>query len=106
MRDYAQVVNKTNVICSEVVKKTLNSHKIDDKGLDSADRRYLSFLNRNKNIPIGLEAIAAGLGEDSSMLEFVIEPYLIQIGFLIRTPRGRLLSSLGVKYINSKNENN
>jgi len=106
VRDYAQVVNKTNVICSEVVKKTLNSHKIDDNGLDSADRRYLSFLNRNKNIPIGLEAIAAGLGEDSPMLEFVIEPYLIQIGFLIRTPRGRLLSSLGVKYINSKNENN
>jgi len=46
-------------------------------------------LNLNKNTPFGLEAIAAGLGEDSSMLEFVVEPYLIQIGFLMRTSRGR-----------------
>ena len=64
------------------------------------DRQYLSFLNLNNDYPIGLEAIAAGLGEDSSMLEFVVEPYLMQIGFLNRTPRGRLLTSLGKNYIN------
>jgi len=73
--------------------------------LDYVDRQYLSFLNLNKNIPTGLDSIAAGLGEDSSMLEFVIEPYLIQIGFLIRTPRGRILTNLGKKYIDSKNDN-
>ena len=48
---------------------------------------------------------AAGLGDDSSMLEFVVEPYLIKIGFLTRTPRGRLLTSLGKKYIDSRNDN-
>jgi Holliday junction DNA helicase RuvB len=72
--------------------------------LDNIDRKFLSFLNLNNNNPIGLDSIAAGLGEESSMLEFVVEPYLIQIGFIMRTPRGRKLTSLGKKYINSRNE--
>ena len=105
VRDYAQVVKKTNVISKNLVKKALNSYQIDENGLDSLDRQYLSFLNLNKNIPTGLDSIAAGLGDDSSMLEFVVEPYLIQIGFLMRTPRGRLLTNLGKKYIDSKNDN-
>ena len=71
--------------------------------MDNVDRKFLSFLNLNNN-PIGLESIAAAMGEDSSMLEFVVEPYLIQIGFIMRTPRGRKLTSLGQKYITSKNE--
>ena len=103
VRDYAQVIKKTNKITSEIVEKALNSQKIDNKGLDNVDRKFLSFLNLNNN-PIGLDSIAAGMGEESSMLEFVVEPYLIQIGFIIRTPRGRKLTSLGKKYINSKNE--
>jgi len=102
VRDYAQVVKKTNVISVNLIKKALNSYQIDEKGLDSLDRNYLSFLNQNINTPTGLDSIAAGLGEDSSMLEVVVEPYLIQIGFLTRTPRGRLLSALGKKYINSE----
>ena len=85
----------------KLIKKALNSYQIDDKGLDSLDRQYLSFLNQYNN-PAGLDAIAAGLGDDSSMLEFVVEPYLIQIGFITRTPRGRLLTSLGKKYIDSE----
>jgi len=105
VRDYAQVVKKTNVVSKNLVKKALASYQIDENGLDSLDRQYLTFLNLNKNIPTGLDAIAAGLGDDSSMLEFVVEPYLIQIGFLIRTPRGRLLTDLGKKYIDSKNDN-
>jgi len=105
VRDYAQVVKKTNVISVNVIKKALNSYQIDEKGLDSLDRQYLSFLNQNSNIPTGLDSIASGLGDDSSMLEFVVEPYLIQIGFLTKTPRGRLLTSLGKKYIDSKNDN-
>ena len=87
------------------MKKALKSYQIDEKGLDSLDRRYLSFLNLNNNIPTGLDSIAAGLGDDSSMIELVVEPYLIQIGFLIRTPRGRLLTDLGKKYIDSENDN-
>jgi len=105
VRDYAQVVKKTNVISTNLIKKALNSFQIDEKGLDALDRQYLSFLNQNNNIPTGLDSIAAGLGDDSSMLEFIVEPYLIQIGFLMRTPRGRLLTALGKKYIDSKNDN-
>ena len=105
VRDYAQVVKKTNVISVNLIKQALNSYQIDEKGLDSLDRRYLSFLNQNRNIPTGLDSIASGLGDDSSMLEFVVEPYLIQIGFLTRTPRGRMLTALGKKYIDSKNGN-
>ena len=102
VRDYAQVVFKTNTISVNLIKKALNSYQIDEKGLDSLDRHYLSFLNQNNNVPTGLDSIAAGLGDDSSMLEFVVEPYLIKIGFLTRTPRGRLLTALGKKYIDSK----
>ena len=105
VRDYAQVVMKTNTISVNLIKKALNSYQIDEKGLDSLDRHYLSFLNQNNNIPTGLDSIASGLGDDSSMLEFVVEPYLIKIGFLTRTPRGRLLTALGKKYIDSKNDN-
>ncbi len=99
VRDYAQVVKKTNFINVNLVKKALNSYQIDEIGLDSLDRKYLSFLNINNNLPTGLDSIAASLGENSAMLEFLVEPYLIQIGFLKRTPRGRLLTDLGKKYI-------
>ena len=105
IRDYAQVVKKTNVISVNLINKALNSYQIDYRGLDPLDRKYLSFLNQNNNIPTGLDSIAAGLGDDSSMLEFVVEPYLIQIGFLTRTPRGRLLTALGKKYIDSRDDN-
>ena len=105
VRDYAQVVKKTNKISVNLIKKALNSYQIDEKGLDSIDRHYLSLLNQNNNNPTGLDSIAAGLGDDSSMLEFVVEPYLIKIGFLTRTPRGRLLTYLGKEYIDSKNDN-
>ena len=105
VRDYAQVIQKTNIISPDVVKQALNSNKIDAKGLDYLDRKYLSFLNLHKDHPIGVDAIAAGLGDDSSMLEFIVEPYLIQIGFILRTPRGRLLTPLGRNYINSKDDN-
>jgi len=105
VRDYAQVVEKTNIISLNLIKQALNSYQIDEKGLDSLDRQYLSFLNKNNNNPTGLDSIAAALGDDSSMLEFVVEPYLIQIGFLTRTPRGRLLTALGKKYIDSQNDN-
>ena len=88
-----------------LIKKALNSYQIDEKGLDSLDRNYLSFLNQNNSTPTGLDSIAAGLGDDSSMLEFIVEPYLIKIGFLTRTPRGRLLTDLGKEYIDSKNYN-
>ena len=104
VRDYAQVIKQTNTISYEIVQKALKSEKIDEKGLDCLDRKYLSFLNLNNNMPVGLNAISAGIGDDSSMLELIVEPFLIQIGFLIRTPRGRLLTSSGKAYINSTDD--
>ena len=103
VRDYAQVKRKTNNISLDILEKALNSQKIDGQGLDNVDRKFLTFLNNNNDCPIGLSSIAASLGEDSSMIELVVEPYLIQIGFIMRTPRGRILTSTGKKYINSKN---
>ena len=103
VRDYAQVKRKTNNISLDILEKALNSQKIDGQGLDNVDRKFLTFLNNNNGCPIGLSSIAASLGEDSSMIELVVEPYLIQIGFIMRTPRGRILTSTGKKYINSEN---
>ena len=104
IRDYAQVINKTNDISLDIVEKALYSQNIDKKGLDNLDRKFLSFLNANSVNPVGLDSIAASLGEDPSMLEFVVEPYLIQIGFIVRTSRGRLITNLGKKYVTAKNE--
>ena len=56
----------------------------------------------NNNGPIGLDSIAAGLGEDASMLEFIVEPYLIQLGLISRTSRGRILSNAGQEYYNKQ----
>ncbi len=99
-RDFAQVMKNSNTISKDVVKSALNYQRIDNKGLDQTDRRFINFLFENNSGPIGLDAIAAALGEDSSMLEFVVEPYLLQLGFIVRTPRGRKLSSLGEQYCN------
>ena len=99
VRDYAQVTNKNNSVSMEIVENLLKYQQIDNKGLDETDRKFLSFLKDSKNGPVGLDSIAAGLGEDSSMLEFIIEPYLIQLGFISRTPRGRILTSQGEHYL-------
>ncbi len=103
-RDFAQVIKNSNVISNEVVRSALNYQKIDDQGLDETDRKFMKFLFNN-NGPIGLESIAAALGEDASMLEFVVEPYLIQLGFISRTPRGRKLSSTGYRYCDELEQN-
>ena len=102
-RDYSQVMNSNNIVSIEIVNDLLNNQKIDNKGLDDTDRKFMIFLMQNNNGPIGLEAIAAGLNEDSSMLESIIEPFLLQLGFISRTPRGRILTPLGNSYLNSFN---
>tara|TARA_B100001121_G_scaffold306113_1_gene325014 strand:- start:275 stop:1330 length:1056 start_codon:yes stop_codon:yes gene_type:complete len=98
VRDYVQVMNNNNSVSKEIVEQLLMNQQIDNKGLDETDRKFLNFLKDN-NGPVGLDSIAAGLGEDSSMLEFIIEPYLIQLGFISRTPRGRILTSQGNHYL-------
>ena len=101
-RDYAQVIDSSNIISLDIAKKVLDNQKIDREGLDETDRKFISFLFMNNNGPIGLDSIAAGLGEDPSMLEFIVEPYLIQLGLISRTSRGRILSNAGQKYYNKQ----
>ena len=104
-RDYSQVMRNTNNVSKEIVEEVLKYQKIDSKGLDATDRKFISFLNKNNNAPVGLESIAAALNEDSSMLESIVEPYLLQLGLIERTPRGRQLTLLGQNYSQDINYN-
>lgn len=89
VRDFAQVLGD-GTITREIVTIALDKLEIDELGLDTIDRRMLSIIiNNYGGGPVGLETLAAALGEESVTLEDVYEPYLMQLGFLSRTPRGR-----------------
>lgn len=93
VRDYAQVKGKDSSITQEIANDALNLHNVDPLGLDWTDRLVLSTMIENFNGgPVGLEAIAAATGEDAKTIEEVYEPYLLQIGFLNRTRRGRVVT--------------
>ncbi len=78
--------------------------EIDDQGLDSADHHYLKFIAVNYNGgPVGIETIAAGIGEERDSIEDTIEPYLIQKGFIDKTPRGRVLTKMAMGYLGLAN---
>ena len=90
VRDYAQVKG-SGVIGTEVADAALRMLKVDQSGFDHMDRRLLeAVLHMFEGGPVGLDNLAAAIGEERGTLEDVVEPYLIQQGFLIRTPRGRL----------------
>jgi Holliday junction DNA helicase RuvB len=83
-------------INADLVEEALSLHRVDGRGLDASDRRLLSLmLETYGGGPVGLETLAAGLGEDPATLEAVVEPYLLQLGFLQRTPRGRIVTPAG-----------
>lgn len=89
VRDFAQIVSN-GVITYDCAKLALDRLEIDETGLDSNDRRMLeTIINFYNGGPVGLETLAAAIGEEAVTLEDVYEPYLMQIGFLSRTPRGR-----------------
>lgn len=93
IRDFASVDNKTQ-ITAQVADNALSRLEVDKSGLDSNDYRYLKFILDNYNGgPVGVETIAAALSEQRDAIEEAIEPYLIQIGFLQRTPRGRIITN-------------
>ena len=92
VRDFAQV-RANGVITREVADQALHALEIDQLGLDPVDRRMLRAIIENYGGgPVGLETLAATIGEESVTLEDVYEPYLMQLGFLTRTPRGRCVT--------------
>ena len=92
VRDYAQVM-EDGIITWEVAKKGLEMLEIDRLGLDEVDRKILMTMIENFNGgPVGLDTLAAATGEERTTIEDVYEPYLLQIGFINRTPRGRVVS--------------
>ncbi|MDX1916458.1 MAG: Holliday junction branch migration DNA helicase RuvB, partial [Rickettsiaceae bacterium] len=97
--DFA-IYDKIDIINAPLADKALNLLEVDQVGLDSNDFRYLRFITDNYNGgPVGIDTISAGLSEQRDALEDTIEPYLIQIGFLQRTPRGRMLTDKALKYL-------
>ncbi len=99
VRDFAQV-KYDGKITYEVAVFALDLLEVDQYGLDKIDRRILKTLIVNfKGGPVGLETLAAAIGEDSGTLEDVYEPYLLQNGFLNRTPRGRMASPLAYSHL-------
>jgi len=93
VRDYADVRNG-GVISVDVAKQALSMLDIDDAGFDYLDRKLLSaVIERFDGGPVGLDNLAAAIGEERDTIEDVLEPYLIQQGFLQRTPRGRIATS-------------
>ena len=95
VRDFAEV-RADGVITKQVADDALNLLHVDVRGFDEMDRKLLSVLaNHFDGGPVGIESLATSLGEERGTLEEVIEPYLIQQGYLHRTPRGRTLTQLG-----------
>ena len=109
VRDFAQVAKKPS-IDSATVKQALDLLQVDSHGLDEVDRKMLlTMINYYHGGPVGLKTIAANIGEETSTIEEMYEPYLLQIGFISRTPRGRMVTPaayahLGINYPDSKGE--
>ena len=98
-RDFAEVMGN-GVITEETAQIALSRMEIDALGLDNIDRMLLTAMIRNYNGgPVGLETIAATIGEEAVTIEDVYEPYLMQIGFLSKTPRGRVVTALAYKHL-------
>ena len=104
VRDYAQVMGKGHVD-KTIADKTLQVMEIDDLGLDAIDRKILlAMINKFGGGPVGLDTLAATISEDATTIEDVYEPYLLQLGFISRTPRGRVVlepayKHFGMQYI-------
>ena len=99
VRDFSLVAGH-KVIDAKAADAALTRLEIDGRGLDSMDRRYLACIAENYGGgPVGVETLAAALSEQRDVIEDVIEPYLMQLGLLMRTPRGRLLSEGGYRHL-------
>jgi Holliday junction DNA helicase RuvB len=98
-RDYAQV-RANGVITREVAEAALNALEVDQQGLDPTDRTLLEAIIRKfDGGPVGVETLAASISEETETIEDVLEPYLLQLGFLARTPRGRVATRLAYEHL-------
>ena len=98
-RDFAAAL-KQNQISADTVKTTLFQLHVDAAGLDEIDREYMSTIIKHyAGGPVGIENLAAALSEPSDTIEDVIEPYLMQLGFIQRTPRGRVVTDAGYAHL-------
>lgn len=99
VRDFAEVLNDGHIDLT-IAKDALNRLKVDNLGLDDVDIRYLKgLIERFSGGPVGLDALASAISEEPMTLEDVYEPYLIQIGFVNRTPRGRVVTSKAYEHL-------
>jgi holliday junction DNA helicase RuvB len=99
VRDYAQVKG-TGDITGTLATEALHMLDVDPLGLDNLDHRFLrAIIEKHSGGPVGVETIAATISEDTGTLEDVVEPYLMQIGFLKRTPRGRMATKLAYEHL-------
>jgi Holliday junction DNA helicase RuvB len=102
VRDFASVAG-TKSVDAKIADAALTKLEVDAKGLDAFDRRYLSLIAQNfSGGPVGIETIAAALGEARDAIEEVVEPYLMQQGFVQRTPRGRVLAGAAYGHLGLK----
>jgi Holliday junction DNA helicase RuvB len=98
VRDYAQV-KAEGIIDMDTADKALKLLEVDDRGLDEIDKKMmLAIIHKFAGGPVGLDTLAASIGEDSGTIEDVYEPYLLQIGFINRTPRGRTATELAYRH--------
>lgn len=99
VRDYADILSD-GIITIDITKLALDKLKIDDSGLDRKDREYLlGIIEKYHGGPVGLETIATSISEDPQTLEDVYEPFLIQKGFISRTPRGRVVTEKAYRHL-------
>lgn len=108
VRDFAQFYNPDcEIITLDVTKSSLLKLDIDEAGLDKTDHRYLkAIIERFKGGPVGLNALASSISEDIATLEDVYEPYLLQEGFIVRTPRGRMVTDKAYRQLGIELEDN
>ena len=99
VRDFADVKTK-GIINVDIAKDALETLKVDEAGLEQLDRDYLSLIIKKFSAgPVGLDTLATALGEERTTLEDMIEPYLLQQGFIMRTPRGRTATDLAFSHL-------
>jgi Holliday junction DNA helicase RuvB len=99
VRDWVQVKSDGKITLSSAVE-ALKSHNIDSMGLDNVDRKVLSIMHESfSGGPVGIDAIAASLNEERDTVVDIVEPFLLKIGFLKRTPRGRELTKAAYEHM-------